>query len=52
VIFGARSIDQVRDNLAAAELSLEPKHVQTLEEASQFELGYPYDFVKNVQGRW
>jgi aryl-alcohol dehydrogenase-like predicted oxidoreductase len=52
VIFGARSVDQVRDNLKAAEVTLEPKHMQALDEASQFELGYPYDFMKNVQGRW
>ena len=52
VIFGARSVDQLRDNLKAAEVTLEPKHMQALDEASQFELGYPYDFMKNVQGRW
>jgi len=52
VIFGARSVEQLNDNLKAAQITLEPKHVQALDEASRLELGYPYDFMKNVQGRW
>ncbi len=52
VIFGARSVEQLRDNLKAAKVTLEPKHTQQLDEASRFDLGYPYDFMKNVQGRW
>jgi len=52
VIFGARSLEQVEDNLKAAALKLPEPAIKRLEEASAFELGYPYDFIKNVQGRW
>lgn len=52
VIFGARSVRQVQENLRAAEVSLSQAQLKNLEEASDFELGYPYDFMKQVQGRW
>ncbi len=52
VIFGARSVSQLDDNLAAAELNLSDEHMASLDEASGFELGYPYQFLANVQKRW
>ena len=52
VIFGARTLDQVAGNLAAADLKLSDAQMKTLDEASSFELGYPYEFMKNIQGRW
>lgn len=52
VIFGARSLQQLEDNLKAAELSLSDAHMQALDEASTFEVGYPYNFISNIQGRW
>ncbi|MEZ4382908.1 MAG: aldo/keto reductase [Nannocystaceae bacterium] len=52
VIFGARSLDQLDDNLKAAALELPAAAVARLDEASEFELGYPYEFLKGVQGRW
>jgi aryl-alcohol dehydrogenase-like predicted oxidoreductase len=52
VIFGARSVAQVRDNLAAAEFVLSKTQVITLDTASAYELGYPYEFMKGLQGRW
>lgn len=52
VIFGARSVAQLEDNLKAAELQLTDAQMAALDEASAFELGYPYDFQKNIQGRW
>ena len=52
VIFGARSPEQLHDNLKAAALKLEPAQVARLDEASAFELGYPYDFMRNIQKRW
>jgi len=44
-IVGARSADQLRDNLAAADLSLPPEAVARLEEATGFTLGFPADFI-------
>jgi len=52
VIFGARTVAQVDDNLPAASLRLAPEHVQRLDDASAFELGYPYDFMARIQGAW
>ncbi|MFV8752090.1 aldo/keto reductase [Nannocystaceae bacterium ST9] len=52
VIFGARTLAQLDDNLAAAELELSEGEMKRLDEASAYELGYPYDFLKNIQGRW
>ncbi len=52
VIFGARTIEQLEDNAKATELSLTADHMTRLDAASDFELGYPYGFMKNVQGRW
>lgn len=52
VIFGARSVAQLDDNLAAVELSLTDAHMAALDEASGFDLGYPYQFMSNVQKRW
>ena len=52
VIFGARSVEQLEDNLKAATLGLSDAHVKALDEASVFEIGYPYDFMGRVQSIW
>ena len=52
VIFGARTVDQVDDNLAAADLALSDEQLKRLDEASAFELGYPYEFIRQTQSRW
>ena len=52
VIFGARTIEQLDANLAAADLALDAKHVAALDKASAFELGYPYEFIGMTQSTW
>jgi aryl-alcohol dehydrogenase-like predicted oxidoreductase len=52
VIFGARSVQQLDDSVQAATLQLPAELVKRLDEASAFEVGYPYDFIQRVQGRW
>ena len=52
VIFGARSVEQLDDNLGAAKLVLPPEWLAKLDEASDFELGYPYSFMQRIQKRW
>jgi aryl-alcohol dehydrogenase-like predicted oxidoreductase len=52
VIFGARSIAQLDDNLKAVDVKLSAEDVQKLDAASAFPLGYPYAFMGNVQKRW
>jgi aryl-alcohol dehydrogenase-like predicted oxidoreductase len=48
-IFGARTLDQLEDNLGAAELALDEEAVARLEEVSRLELVYPYDFHERVR---
>ncbi len=52
VIFGARTPAQLDDNLKAAELALDSEAHDKLDAASAFEVGYPYSFMKGIQGRW
>jgi aryl-alcohol dehydrogenase-like predicted oxidoreductase len=52
VIFGARTVAQLDDNLRAAELKLPAEAVRRLDEASRFDLGYPYEFMGRIQQRW
>ncbi len=52
VIFGARTIGQLDDNLKAAEIELTGKQVEVLDQASTFDLGYPYAFIAATQAKW
>jgi aryl-alcohol dehydrogenase-like predicted oxidoreductase len=52
VIFGARSLAQLDENLAAADVTLSAEEVRRLDDASAFDLGYPYTFLANIQKRW
>jgi aryl-alcohol dehydrogenase-like predicted oxidoreductase len=52
VIFGARSLQQLDDNLIAADVKLTAAEVAKLDEVSATRLGYPYQFIANVQQRW
>lgn len=49
-IIGARTVEQLDDNLGALETKLTPEQIKTLDEASQPKLNFPYDFVRNVGG--
>lgn len=52
VIFGARTVAQLEDNVGAVDVRLDAAETKRLDEASAFELGYPYDFIQRIQGRW
>lgn len=52
VIFGARSIEQLDANLAAADVALTADEVKALDDASAWSPGYPYTFIGNIQKRW
>ncbi len=52
VIFGARNIEQLDANLAGAALALSAQHLELLDKASAFELGYPYQFIAQTQKVW
>jgi aryl-alcohol dehydrogenase-like predicted oxidoreductase len=50
-IIGARTMEQLEDNLAASGWLLGAEHLARLDEASQVELPYPYDFIRDAQRR-
>src|SRR6267378_3614685 len=50
-IIGARKLSQLQDNLASFDLTLSANHLKTLEEASQVELGFPYDIYAKAMPR-
>jgi aryl-alcohol dehydrogenase-like predicted oxidoreductase len=52
VIFGARDMRQLEDNLKAAELKLSEAEMKRLDDASAWTLSYPYDFLARVQPTW
>ena len=52
VIFGARTVEQVDENARAVAIKLSAEQRQRLDEASGFDLGYPYQFIKQIQDRW
>ena len=52
VIIGARTLEQLEDNLQSASLKLSADVMRRLDEASAFPLGYPYDFIQRTQGVW
>ena len=54
VIIGARTMQQLEENLAALEVHLEPEHLHLLDERSAPVLPFPHEFLEgtfdNVQG--
>jgi len=52
VIFGARTLSQLEDNLGAGDLELPADAVARLDAVGAPALGYPYDFIKNIDGAW
>ena len=44
-LLGARSLEQLQQNLAAEHVRLDAGHLASLEEASAIELGFPHDFM-------
>jgi aryl-alcohol dehydrogenase-like predicted oxidoreductase len=48
-IFGARTIEQLEDNLGAADLALDDEILGRLDAVSKPELEYPYDFHERVR---
>jgi aryl-alcohol dehydrogenase-like predicted oxidoreductase len=52
VVMGARTTAQLDDNLGAADLDLTPAQLKKLDDATAIPLGYPYDFISRIDGRW
>ena len=52
VIFGARTVEQLDDNLGATNVRLSSEETEALDAVSRPELGSPYDFIQRVQPLW
>jgi aryl-alcohol dehydrogenase-like predicted oxidoreductase len=50
-IIGARTMEQLDDNLASLEVELSDAHLTRLEAASAIELGYPYSYLESRKVR-
>ena len=50
-IIGARTLEQLNDNLGAVDFALTDAQRQRLDEASALALPYPYDFIANAAKR-
>jgi len=48
-LLGARTPDQLRDNVDALTVDLSPEQLQDLDQASAIELGFPHDFLAQVR---
>lgn len=48
-MIGARTVDQLRDNLACTAVTLPPESVERLEAATTFTPGFPYDFIAQTR---
>lgn len=46
-LVGARTLEQVRDNLGAVEVRLTGEQLGRLDEATRIDLGFPHDFIRN-----
>lgn len=44
-ILGARTMEQMRDNMAVLEWQLEQEQLDRLDKVSEFELGFPHSFI-------
>ncbi len=51
VVIGARTLDQLDDNLASVDLQLDTEEISSLNSVSAVELGYPYRFLQNYGKR-
>ena len=52
LIIGAKTVEQLDDNLGAEDLVLPPAVLKRLDEVSAVEWGYPFDFLTRVDGDW
>jgi aryl-alcohol dehydrogenase-like predicted oxidoreductase len=52
VILGVRSLAQLEQALGATAVTLTKDQAERLDEASAFDLGYPYAFLRRFQPRW
>ncbi|WP_345952189.1 aldo/keto reductase (plasmid) [Mucilaginibacter sp. PAMB04274] len=50
-VLGVRTFEQLENNLKVSEVKLTSEHMQKLDDAGAFKLGYPHDFNASVENR-
>jgi aryl-alcohol dehydrogenase-like predicted oxidoreductase len=50
-IAGVRTLEQLQDILGGLDVALSAKHLSSLDQASQLELGFPYELLRGPQGQ-
>jgi aryl-alcohol dehydrogenase-like predicted oxidoreductase len=50
-LMGARTVEQLQDNLGARDVALSPQQLARLNEASKIDLGFPHDFLASDEIR-
>jgi aryl-alcohol dehydrogenase-like predicted oxidoreductase len=50
-VIGARTPEQLEDNIGSVDIALSDEHFARLEEVSSFDLGYPYSFLEGPRVR-
>ncbi|WP_433050597.1 aldo/keto reductase [Dactylosporangium sp. CS-033363] len=48
-MLGARTVDQLRDNLGCLDIALTPEQAEKLEAATEFKAGFPTDFINQTE---
>ena len=51
-VIGSRKTSQLVDNLGCVDVTLSAEQLDTLNEISKIELGFPYDFIKGGRTSW
>ncbi|MFO8173453.1 MAG: aldo/keto reductase [Longimicrobiales bacterium] len=44
-LLGARTLDQLQDNLKVLDVTLSPQHLERLDESTRVDLGFPHEFL-------
>jgi aryl-alcohol dehydrogenase-like predicted oxidoreductase len=47
-IIGGRKVEQLKENIAALDISLTPEQIQRIEQAAPIDLGFPHNLVVSV----
>ena len=50
-VAGVRTLEQLKDILGSLDVELSAKHLSSLDQASQLELGFPYELLHGPQGQ-
>jgi aryl-alcohol dehydrogenase-like predicted oxidoreductase len=50
-IIGARTMNQLRDNLKCIDVTLSPQHIRRLDDCSEVSMGFPHEFLDSDRAK-